>query len=603
MKNKAFHRVFAMFAAVTLLAGTVTGCGDGENQKSEENVTATESTVVSASVQSSIAEPETTPEPAETEQAEEDTFIADRTVVIQAFVDDIGLSLPDDPSNSPVFQEIKKRTGIEIKVQYEPADSDSTMLLAKLEAGDIPDAIVCYLNNSTREEFPILLNAVKEGMFAELTEYMMKSKVYYRYFEEDYLPDDTYKNICFRNDLDGTYLMHLSIPAEDRSTEFDPEEDYVGGMWIQKSIAQALDVDVKNIRTQEDFYNLLKAIKEGGFTDDNGEPVYPLGPKYWGGSVDSLEYIVRGFDWGVSDGYNLADDGTVKHEIETEYAWKKVEFIRKLLAEDLINPDFFTMDAAQAEEVSRTHNSAIIADCHNYQDIIYETGDWIPLGPLNDITGEQSKVVSGKGGYGCWAISAKAEHPDEIFKLFDYLSTEEGQLLCEYGIEGLSYNMVDGKPVLTDEVQEHLNAGDTDWLINNIGAGFGGKGVVFFDFVLTDLDSKARFGEAIPGASGATAFENAVAIGKEYPITYRLVKGLNASAYMSTEAMESVREGLSSLNYKEALLQAMFADSDAEAKKILDDFKNRMQTAGVAEFEDLLQRIYIADPDSVKFYN
>ena len=177
-----------------------------------------------------------------------------------------------------------------------------------------------------------------------------------------------------------------------------------------------------------------------------------------------------------------------------------------------------------------------------------------------------------------------------------------GMLLCEYGIEGLSYNMVDGKPVLTDEVQEHLNAGDTDWLINNIGAGFGGKGVVFFDFVLTDLDSKARFGEAHPGASGATTFENAVAIGKEYPITYRLVKGLNASAYMSAEAMESVRDGLSSLNYKEALLQAMFADSDAEAKQILEDFKKQMQGAGLADFEELLQRIYVADPDSVKFY-
>ncbi|MBR1440221.1 MAG: ABC transporter substrate-binding protein, partial [Lachnospiraceae bacterium] len=250
-----------------------------------------------------------------------------------------------------------------------------------------------------------------------------------------------------------------------------------------------------------------------------------------------------------------------------------------------------------------SHNSAIIADCHNYEDIIYETGDWIPLGPLDDVTGSQDKVVSGKGGYGCWAISSEAEHPEEIFKLFDYLATEEGQLLCQYGVEGLSYNMVDGKPVLTEEVQEHLNAGDTDWLINNVGAGFGGKAVVFFDFILTDLDNEARFGEALPGASAAPSFENAVAIGKEYPVTYRLVKGLNATAYMSTEAMAEIKDGLSSLDYNDTLEQAMLADTDEEAKKILDDFKDRMQAAGVAEFEDLLQRIYIADPDSVKFYN
>ena len=38
------------------------------------------------------------------------------------------------------------------------------------------------------------------------------------------------------------------------------------------------------------------------------------------------------------------------------------------------------------------------------------------------------------------------------------------------------------------------------------------------------------------------------------------------------------------------------------AKQILEDFKKQMQGAGLADFEDLLQRIYIADPDSVKFY-
>lgn len=43
-------------------------------------------------------------------------------------------------------------------------------------------------------------------------------------------------------------------------------------------------------------------------------------------------------------------------------------------------------------------------------------------------------------------------------------------------------------PRLTDEVAEKLNDGDTDYLINTIGAGFGGSGNYFFEFVLTISD-------------------------------------------------------------------------------------------------------------------
>ena len=76
-----------------------------------------------------------------------------------------------------------------------------------------------------------------------------------------------------------------------------------------------------------------------------------------------------------------------------------------------MNPEFFTMDSTRAEEVSKNHNSAIIADVHNYEEIIYSSEDWIPLGPLNDIAGDNKEVVNGKSGRGCMAISADAENP------------------------------------------------------------------------------------------------------------------------------------------------------------------------------------------------
>ncbi|MBS5315109.1 MAG: extracellular solute-binding protein [Clostridiales bacterium] len=577
MKSKIFRMIMATTMVTTMLLGTLTGCTakDGGAE-------------ASGSTSDSADRP--------------DTWIADRTITIQAYVDDIGYSLPEDFSETPVGQEIKRLTGIDVEVQYTPGAKDSEVLASQLAAGTIPDVVVTYLNNSSRPEFTLLLKAAKEGLFADVSEYMKESKVYSKYYEEGYLPNDTYKNITFRDDLDGAYIMQLSIPAVDRSLEFNPQEEYVGGMYIQKSIVEALGINPAEIRTQEQFYDLLVDIKNGGFKDKNGNDVYPLGPKYWGGSKDTLDYIVRGYNWGVSDGYNIDQDGNIKHEVETDYVYKKIAFVRKLLAEDLMNPEFFTMDSTRAAEVSEIGNSAIIADVHNYQEIVYETGEWVPLGPLNDYTGDNAKVVNGKSGYGAWAISSEAENPEEIFAFFDFLSTREGKLLGNYGIEGEHYDMVDDKPVVKPEILEHINNGDSEWLINNVGASFGGTGVVLWEFIMTDIDWLEEFGESRPGAGSGGGFEGAIEIATKYPYKEKLIPGLDATAYLSADSLMEVKAQMSLLDYDEMLVQAMYAESEKEVKDIVEGFRKQIQQAGLEEFRAYLEEIYKEDSSSLNFY-
>ncbi|MDF2542904.1 MAG: hypothetical protein K0S47_2622 [Herbinix sp.] len=585
MKMKYWKRLITMVLVISLTASGLVGCGKSEDETDKTNSTETNS----SSDDSASDKP--------------DTWIADRTITVQAYVDDIGYSLPTDLSKTAVMQELTKRTGIILEIQYTPGDSDSTVLASQLASGTIPDVIVTYLNNSTRPEFALLLKAAQEGMFADVAPFMKNSKVYNKYLEEGYLPNDAYKNITFRDEFGGAaYILQLSINSVDRSLEFNPQEAYIGGMYIQKKILEALGVDPTQIRTEDQLYDLLVKIKEGGFKDDNGNPVYPLGPKYWGGSKDAMDFILREYNWGVSDGYNITDDGTIKHEVDTDYVFKKINFVRKLLAEDLMNPEFFTMDSTRAEEVSKTHNSAIIADIHNYQDPIYTTDDWVPLGPLNDFTGDNASITSGKGGYGAWAISAEAEKPEEIFAFFDYISTEEGQLLCQYGIEGEHYNMVDGKPVMTEEALQKLNEGDKEYLVNTVGAGFGGAGFQFYNFVLTDTDYLARFGESRPGASSSNTYAKSVELATQYPRTIRLVPGLKATAYLSADNMTEVKAQMSLLNYKEMLVQAMYASSDDEVNSIVESFRAQLKAAGNDQFIDYLKELYAQDSSSIDFY-
>ena len=533
-----------------------------------------------------------------------DSWIADRTIVVQAYVDDIGYSLPDDLSSTPVMQKIRELTGINLNIRYTPGNSDVAVMASQLAAGNIPDVVVSYLDNSTRPEFPILFKAAQEGMFADVSELMANSQVYSKYLQEGYLPDDAYKNICFRKDLDGVYLMQMNISAVDNSTQYIPQDEYRGGMYIQKRIVDALGIDPTAITTQDQLYDLLVAIKEGGFTDDNGNPVYPLGPKYWGGSVDALAYIVSGYRWGVKnvgDVYNIDENGNVLHEAETDCVYDMINFLRKLMAENLINPEFFTMDATRAEEVSRSHNSAIIADVHNYVEIIYASEDWVPLGPLTDRFGSNTKYVSGKTGRGCWAISAKAEKPEEIFRFFDWLSTVEGQLIAQYGVEGLSYEMVDGKPMLTAEATERLNANDMDWMLNKVGAAFGGSGNYFFEFMLTDRNNIENFGESRPGASISSTFERSVQIAKDYPYEKQLQTGLKATAYMAADELAMVKAQMDLLNYEETVVQACFAETDEEVTAIIESFRAQLKAAGIEKFEAYVKGVFEADPDAVCF--
>lgn len=600
MKKKVLKRMFSVLLAGTMMATVLAGCGnDGGNTTSGD---AQQSTQNESSAQPS-SEASGSTEESQGETGKSDEWIADREIVLHAYVDDIYNALPDDQVNNPVFKEIKERTGIQLKVTFTPGESNSKTLAAQLAAGTIPDAIVCYLNNSARPEFPLLYKAAKDGLFADISEYIPNSKVYSKYLEEGYLPNDSYKNIVFREDFGGAvYLLHLGVDEVDRSMEYNPDEAYIGGPYIQKAIIDELQIDPTSVRTPDDFYNLLVKIKEGGFKDDNGNDVIPLGPKYWGGSVDAMNWDFRGLMWGVSDDYNMDADGQIYHFAETDYIYDLINYVRKLLAEGLMHQEYFTMDETRADELYRNHSCAIMGDVHNYVDIVYESEDWIPLGPLNDIQGNNKMVTSGKGARGCLAISDEAENPEEIFRFFDWLSTYEGQLLGQYGIEGLSYNLVDGKPQLTDEALEKLNAGDEKWMINDVGAAFGGSGTYLWEFITTNKNNTDNFGESRPGATGSTTFQRSVELATQYPREYKKVEGLAATSYLNSEDMADVKAQLSLLKFDDVLVQAIFASSDAEVKSIIESFRTQLKSSGVDKFKEKLMEIYNEDPKAIDFY-
>src|SRR5690606_1198272 len=74
------------------------------------------------------------------------------------------------------------------------------------------------------------------------------------------------------------------------------------------------------------------------------------------------------------------------------------------------------------------------------------------------------------------------KNPERIIQLIDYMFSDEGQILTNWGIEGVHYDMVDGKRQLKPEVIEN-RATDPDY---NFKQGFegikGGSNGYWFSF-------------------------------------------------------------------------------------------------------------------------
>jgi len=70
-----------------------------------------------------------------------------------------------------------------------------------------------------------------------------------------------------------------------------------------------------------------------------------------------------------------------------------------------------------------------------------------PKGPSGKLSIEEYYAESKR-----YVIPKDCPHPEEVVKLIDYLWSDEGWLLYEYGIEGEHYNMVDGEAVATEVI-------------------------------------------------------------------------------------------------------------------------------------------------------
>ncbi|WP_231388708.1 type 2 periplasmic-binding domain-containing protein [Pseudooceanicola algae] len=164
-----------------------------------------------------------------------------------------------------------------------------------------------------------------------------------------------------------------------------------------------------------------------------------------------------------SDTYHdfyVNDEGKVVHPYAQEAYRDALENVAQWYSEGLIDPEIFTRGSSSRDYLlsedlgGMTHDW--FASTSSYNAALSERiegFDFVPFLPPESAGGvrmeEHRRIPIKPDG---WAISYQNEHPVETIKYFDFFFTEKGRNLSNFGVEGKTWDMVDGEPTFKPEV-------------------------------------------------------------------------------------------------------------------------------------------------------
>lgn len=416
MRSK-YVRIFALLTALLLLVMIFGGCGSEKNVNNDTSTVSTNaSTTVTTEQTSSIAEEAIS------------YMISETPVELVMFKHNQGDVIYKD--DMPVWQKIAEETNIKIKFKNVAGtwDDFNSALALEIATGAECDLYWGGMDELNRHgdagAFIDIKNLVKENA-PTIQKLLVEDKEAY----------------TLTTSMIGKFYAVPQYYSSRAMYGF-----YVRQDWLDK-------LQLKAPETIDDWIAMLKAFRD---QDPNGN-----------NKADEIPYIARekfvallafSSAFNTDNGFYLQGGKVVYGPAQQE--WKDfLTFINLLYKEKLLDNEFYT----------RTDT---ILDQSIENNTIGSTFDWIgsvelkaknlgaaipglkliavapPYIPGKSKSGTQ--LCRDKVGGSSIAISINNKHPMESVKLMEYIYGDRGSEIFNYGIEGLTYTKIDGKPIFTD---------------------------------------------------------------------------------------------------------------------------------------------------------
>lgn len=344
----------------------------------------------------------------------------------------------------PVFKKAAELTNVKLKGTAPKSASKSPDVFNLMVAsGDIPD-IVHYeltgLQNLASDGGLVPLNDLINQHAPNIKKALDQRPDIKKQFT---MPDG---NIYYLPDIyDGTVAKGWMIRQD----------------WLDKL---ALQVPT----TLDEYVKVLRAFRDRDPNGNNKKDEIP----YFSRNQLTGVYDLLVF-WNASRSLVLQGDKVVFGPLEPQFKTAMSE-IAQWYKEGLIDKEIFTRGDKARNILFGDDNGGSTHDWFtstlNFNTTLqtkYPSFKLSAMAPPAGIDGKQREATR-KAEFGnlAWAISKNSKYQAEAIRYFDFWFTEEGKRLANFGVEGVTYNMVDGKP----QIKPDLLQGDFVGNLQKYGA-------------------------------------------------------------------------------------------------------------------------------------
>ncbi|MGI6725332.1 MAG: extracellular solute-binding protein [Christensenellales bacterium] len=369
-----------------------------------------------------------------------------------------------DYNEIKAYQEMEKLTGVHIEFQHPPVGETNQQFNLLVASGQYPDMM--YFNWQGVPGGPAKM--LDDRVIISLNEAIEKWAPNFKKLLENH-PDAAKESMLD----DGTIYMFPFFKLEPQARA---NTGFVyRGDWLDQ-------LGLKEPKTIDEWYAVLTAFKN---KDPNGN-----------GEADEIPFVTRSgsadlyafaASYGILVNFYINQEGKISYgPVQPEYR-QYLETMRKWYSEGLIDEEFAISDQAQFDAKMTTNiggafygllsgNMGRIMNTMLSRQPGFElrganypaTADGRILSPH----AEMAKTVSNGNGV---ALSTDNENVELSVKWIDYKYSDKGSMLFNFGIEGESYNMIDGYPTYTDLIFRNPDGLTPDQAIGLYATTYGGS--------------------------------------------------------------------------------------------------------------------------------
>ncbi|MCK9478904.1 MAG: extracellular solute-binding protein [Firmicutes bacterium] len=370
----------------------------------------------------------------------------------------------EDLTTNEFTKEYEQRTGVKVEWEIAMQNAVQEKRQLSLASGDYPDI---YMGaNITREEE---ITYGSKGVFLPLNDLVDTYSVWIKQaFEEIPLarellttPDGKIYSLPNMSDA-----IHTKYPYK---------------LWMNKEWLDELGLDAPE--TTDDFYNALKAFKEGDPNKNNSKDEIPFFAS--NNNVSGfINFFINSFIQCNNKGF-FVDDNDKLDAAFIKPEWKEgLKYLKKLTDEGLIDEVSYAATNDQVKQIAESPVGEILGSTMMLApSTVFNMGGerhkkFNPVAPLMGPGGQRNSIYLMESGImnGCFVVTKQMKDPEVAIRWTDWFYSLEGSLTTRIGLEGVNWRKAEpeeksytGDPATWAKMTMIGGAQNITWAQWNIG--------------------------------------------------------------------------------------------------------------------------------------